>query len=129
MEGTVNRDFQFDGDIIVTDPCYLFGEDENWWNPEIYGVCASTIYGDWGASVFNTDTDEKIGDFCADAGEVCVCYANEEVLDAIKKQNLGDWCYTIIKDFHGVVQIQHKDEECRVIGKGNINFIGIQTGF
>ena len=30
MENTVNKDFQFDGDIIVTDPCYLFGEYENW---------------------------------------------------------------------------------------------------
>ena len=129
MEHIVNMDYRFDGDIIITDPCYLFGEYENWWNPGIYGVCASTIYGDWSASVFDTDTNEKLGDFCADAGQVCVCYADRQVMDTIKRRNLGEWCYTLIKDFHGTVQIHHENKVCKVIGRGSVNFIGLQTGF
>lgn len=72
---------EFDGDIIITDPCYITKNDD--WSKCDYGehmealglhnyICRDTMYGDWSCTTFNSDTDEKLGEFCADAGMVAV---------------------------------------------------------
>ena len=52
-------------------------------NMEIFGInhyiTRDTIYGDWSCTVFNSDTKEPIGRFCADAGLVSV-FALDEVI-------------------------------------------------
>ena len=90
-----------------------------------------TIYGDWSCTTFNSDTKEKIGKFCADAGMVAV-FLLDEVLrynpnynDHIEKP----WTTTLIRDFHGTVELRRKGENVTVVGKGNVNFVGKQTGF
>jgi hypothetical protein len=187
---------KFKGDIIITDPCYIIKNDEdykdlaskpkwkdyhtveykddpkkfmeetklmeiadNLWrikNPDHWDICncgdnmevlgittylsSSTIYGDWSCTTFNSDTKEKLGNFCADAGLVAV-FLLDEVLkynpnydDHLKKE----WTTTLIKDFDGDIKIEvidiecdkdnDEDQEVRVIGIGNINFYTTQTG-
>lgn len=102
---------------------------------EVLGIttylCDSTIYGDWSCTTFNSDTKKKIGEFCADGGMVAVF-----LLDEVLKYNPNfdyhlerPWTTTLINDFHGTVELECKDDEVRVVGKGNVNFIGTQTGF
>ena len=97
-------------------------------------MAGNTIYGDWSCSVFDTDSKEKIGSFCADGGLYGV-FLLEEVL---KINPLFDyhinrtWTTAWIKDFHGDIDVVIKEEddekEVQIIGKGNINFITKQTG-
>lgn len=98
-------------------------------------LCDSTIYGDWSCTTFDSDTKKEIGKFCADAGMVGVFLLNE-----VLKYNPDfdyhinrKWTTTLIKDFHGTVELhcdedRNGDKEVTVVGKGNINFIGKQTG-
>ena len=158
---------EFDGDIIITDPCYIMREDDDWVtcnygeNMEALGIThymtRDTLQGDWSCTTFDTDTEEAIGEFCADAGLVSVF-----LLDEVLKYNPGyDWhitkpfTVTMIKDFKGTVifAVKHIDgyyEEdtdywkkgdyweyyvLEVVGHGinkvtgkPINFVGKQTG-
>ena len=95
-------------------------------------ITNDTGYGDWSCHTFNKDTEEPIGEFCADAGMVGVF-----LLDEVLKYNPHfdyhterPWTTTLIKDFHGEVEIKTKTDGGTVYveGKGNINFITGQTG-
>ncbi|MBU5491335.1 hypothetical protein [Butyricicoccus intestinisimiae] len=109
---------EFDGDIIITDPCYILNRDnEGDWDRSHYGsnmeslginhyMTRDTLYGDWGCTTFNLDTKEEIGRFCADTGLVSVF-----LLDEVLKYNPSfdyyttrPWTTTLIKDFKGVVE-------------------------
>jgi len=154
---------KFKGDIIITDPCYIMRAKhhgttpitEDDWNACEYGenmevlgiktyLTRDTIYGDWSCTTVNKDTDEAIGEFCADAGLVSVF-----LLDEVLSYN-PDFDYhinrpfttTLIKDFDGDIEIEvvdveyedddgntKEDQEVQVIGKGNINFFTTQSGF
>lgn len=144
----------FNGDILITDPCYIIRKDrKDDWNTCCYGydmeklginhyMIRDTLYGDWRCTTFDSDTKESIGRFCADAGLVSVMS-----LDEVLKYNpdyYGDLVFTatIIRDFYGTVQFvvkQDKNKEeyyLEVIGHGinkvtdkPINFVGKQTGF
>lgn len=111
---------EFDGDIIITDPCYIIRtkslHEDDWAycdygkNMETLGIknyiTRSTIYGDWSCTTYNTDTKEAIGSFCADAGLVSVFSLNE-VLDYNPEFDYHlnrTWTTTWIKDFKGTVQ-------------------------
>lgn len=118
---------EFDGDIIITDPCYIIRHDKP--DRSDWGVCnfgdnmkalginhymtRDTLYGDWGCTVYNTDTDQPIGEFCADAGLVSVF-----MLDEVLKYNPNfdyhkerPWTTTLIPDFKGTVQFVVEREE------------------
>lgn len=134
--------------IIITDPCYICKTDEDWDKCE-YGdkmemlehitnyESSNTIYGDWSCTVYegnieqHSDTNKKLGKFCADAGMVAV-FELDEVLkynpnyDDIEKI---PYAVTVIPDFTGEVTIENIDGSIYVIGKGNINFYSIQTGY
>lgn len=88
---------------------------------------------------------KEIGGFCADAGLVCVLYLddclkyNKEEVEKLLEKN---WCATVIHDFKGFVYLCDIEKEWyseyykknvteverNVVGEGNINFIGTQTG-
>lgn len=186
---TYNKAKRFDGDIIITDPCYIakkrdestrpkwdefmdrpsyqgmsreelnacgffekhkkMQEAQEAWDkehPRDWIVCecgedmsalglknylsASTGYGDWSCTTFNSNTNEEIGNFCADAGMVGVFLLDEvleynpDFTEYIKKT----WTTTVIKDFHGTVKIAREGETVYVLGEGNINFVTKQTG-
>ena len=108
----------FNGDILITDPCYIIREDKkDDWNTCYYGygmeklginhyMTRDTLYGDWGCTTFDSDTKEPIGSFCADAGLVSVM-----LLDEVLKYNPDydcdketEYAATIIRDFKGTVQ-------------------------
>jgi len=148
---------KFKGDIIITDPCYIF-RDEDWdkycedFNDSFIKelgftnyIWESTIYGDWSCTTINKDTNEKIGRFCADAGLVGVFLKDE--VDKYNPNFLKDYSShtrTIIKDFDGDIQYivqelennnteededYYEEEEAQIHGKGNINFFTTQTAF
>lgn len=112
----------FDGDIIITDPCYIMRDDD--WERSGYSdnmgilgihnhITHDTLYGDWSCTTFNSDTKEIIGNFCADAGLVSVI-----LLDEVMKYNPTfdyhinkPWTTTLIKDFSGVVEFVVVHEE------------------
>ena len=114
---------EFDGDIIITDPCYIMKEDDDWAtcaygeDMEALGIThymtRDTLYGDWSCTTFDTDTKEAIGEFCADAGLVSVF-----LLDEVLKYNpefdyhlKNKWMVTWIKDFKGTVEFVVKHVE------------------
>ena len=144
----------FKGDILITDPCYLKKDNEkgredwrksNGVHLSAFGLkkylCRGTGYGDWSCHTFRGDFKKKgltekdvLGQFCADAGLVCVV-----LLDEVLKYNPEFdyhinrlWTTTLIKDFDGDIEIKEmgegEDEMVSVIGKGNINFFTLQTG-
>ncbi len=155
---------RFKGDIIITDPCYImrqdhYDEDEEKSNGyedmEELGInhylTRDTLYGDWSCTTYNSDTKEKIGDFCADAGMVGV-FLLDEVLKYNPEfdwYNTRPWTTTLIKGFDGEIEFKiihtegvyeddtewHKkgdkwiDKSLSVVGRGNINFETRQTGF
>ena len=115
----------FNGDILITDPCYIIREDkEGDWEICCYGydmeklginhyMTRNTLCGDWGCTTYNLDTKEKIGEFCADAGLVSVF-----LLDEVLKYNPDyDWhitkqyTATVIKDFKGTVKFVVKYQD------------------
>lgn len=114
-------------------------------------ICRDTLYGDWSCTTYNSDTHEKLGEFCADSGMVGVF-----LLDEVLKYNPDfnyhierPWTTTLIKDFDGEIdfEIIHtegvfendtefyskgekwEDDSVIVVGRGNINFETKQTGF
>lgn len=120
-QSTPEKDF--DGDIIITDPCYIIRHKDGLFDDD-WGACDygdrmerlgiknylthDTIYGDWGCTVFDTDSNEKIGNFCADAGLVSV-FLLDEVLaynPSFDYHAEREWTTTLIKDFKGKVQIE-----------------------
>ena len=119
----------FDGDVVITDPCYLLhGIDRDkyrhWWdfsNKIILegGLENSTYYGDWGCTVYKKDNcdigelgktkPEPIGHFCADAGMVCVVHLR----DVLKhnpnfKVEPDDRCTALIRGFKGCISFYCK---------------------
>ncbi len=167
----------FDGDIIITDPCYIIRcehhgtkplTDDDWYacnygsNMETLGIkkymTRDTLYGNWCCTTFNSDTGERIGKFCADAGLVSVFDLSEVLAynPDFDYHTERKWTTTLIENFKGTVQFvvirkegvyknttpYHKegekweDYQVQVIGHGinkitggNINFIGKQTWF
>ena len=149
-----DRIMEFDGDIIITDPCYL---SHNMSNDErrkfeccdisshgIIGIESNTYYGDWSCTTFVPETKVKLGEFCADAGMVCVADLvsvlkfNPKYNDHLEKP----WCATWIKNFKGTVRIAIDENKERwpayivhVVGYGvnketgeTIEFDTVQTG-
>lgn len=127
-----------------------YGEDMEELGIKNY-ICRDTLYGDWSCTTYNSDTHEKIGEFCADAGMVGVF-----LLDEVLKYNPDfnyhverPWTTTLIKDFDGEVDFEvihtegvyeddtefhskedrWEDDSVIVVGRGNINFETRQTGF
>ena len=165
---TMTDSIKLCGDIIITDPCYVVQNDEDWnkcRNGEDMSdlgikhyIVRDTLYGDWNCTMFDSNTKQPIGEFCADVGMVGVF-----LLDEVLKYNPDfdyhinrPWTTTLIRNFKGAVSFQvvhhvgvyedsnkfHKkgdsfeDDEVQVIGHGidtqtgkQINFIGKQTGF
>lgn len=118
---------EFDGDILITDPCYITKctEEQNDWdvceygeNMSILGINHSmsrdTLYGDWECTTFNTDTTEELGNFCADSGMVGVFLLNEVLeynpeFTELLKEHPG--LSTVIRNFKGTVQFIIKEFE------------------
>lgn len=154
IEEAEDKVMEFDGDIIITDPCYL---SHNMSNDErrkfeccdissygIIGIESDTYYGDWSCTTFVPETKVKLGEFCADAGMVCVADLasvlkfNPKYNDHLEKP----WCATWIKNFKGTVRIAIDENKERwpayivhVVGYGvnkgtgePIEFDTVQTG-
>ena len=142
--GDIQKQNDYKGTLVITDPCYIVDDWPDGTFPDNI-IEADTIYGDWGCNTFNVKTGECVGDFCADAGEVCVT-----TLEAIASVNPNfeawakkhDWCVTLIPNFEGTAKIIYQDmynddgkkigEFCVVVAEDNKakkKYIGLQTGF
>ena len=110
---------EFDGDIVITDPCYI-GHKMNWDDMNDFmgsrGLISQTFYGDWGCTVFRTDAQvgsvpddaEKLGRFTADAGMVCVLdMADILDMDPDFQKFIDEhvWCVTVLKGFRGTIRL------------------------
>ena len=115
---TMTDSIKLCGDIIITDPCYVVQNDEDW-NKCRYGedmsnlgikhyIVRDTLYGDWSCTTFDSNTKQPIGEFCADVGMVGVF-----LLDEVLKYNPDfdyhinrPWTTTLIRNFKGAVSFQ-----------------------
>ena len=115
---TMTDSIKLCGDIIITDPCYVVQNDEDW-DKYRYGedmsdlgikhyIVRDTLYGDWSCTTFDSNTKQPIGEFCADAGMVGVF-----LLDEVLKYNPDfdyhinrPWTTTLIRNFKGAVSFQ-----------------------
>lgn len=152
VEEAEDKVMDFNGDIIITDPCYLSVNMTNeerrnfdcayMTNYGIIGIESDTYYGDWDCSTFDrlsfdeNDCPKLIGKFCADSGMVCVADLrsvlrfNPKYDYHIKK----DWTTTLIRNFKGTVRIKidlanggneiYPAYSASVIGQG----VNIKTG-
>lgn len=120
----VIKQMEFDGDIVITDPCYINDEtndsDRNFLSVKVKNIQNDTLYGDWSCTVWKANNDDeciddnKIGTFCADSGMVIVADWEQ-----VKKYNseaeqwveAHDWCATVIKGFKGIVKMIRFDYE------------------
>lgn len=148
-----SKPMSFDGDIIITDPCYIIRSDARLdWEESQYGsemenlgfttyMTRDTIYGDWGCTVKDTKTHKVLGYFCADAGLVSV-FLLDEVLKYNPRYDVSKSRHsaTIIKDFKGKIKFTitkskvYDDYNVHVVGHGinkvtgePINFSSRQT--
>lgn len=101
-------------------------------NMELLGIhnylSDSTCNGDWACITINSITKEKLGEFCADSGNVGV-FLLDEVLSYNPNFDFHTkrpWTTTWIKDFHGTVKLYRDRDGVAVIGEGNISFIGAE---
>lgn len=133
---------EFDGDIIITDPCYIVHDYNDWrtvcdtYDLNKIGITPSmtrdTIFGDWCCETVDAETYETIGYFCADAGLVSVM-PFDEVLKYNPKfdyHNTRPDLVTLIRDFKGTVQFTVReftfdydgktvtDHRVEIIGRG-----------
>lgn len=98
--------FDIEGDIIITDPCYIKKYVHTTHNQDTY-------YGDWGCHVWETDETfkpsddaETIGEFCADAAEVCVTdIRNAHDPDGLEKY-LSEHSHVafVLRGFKGIIE-------------------------
>ena len=116
---------EFNGDIIITDPCYIIEEaDSDDWDMSCYGenlsclginayMTRDTIYGDWSCTTFNSDTGDIIGRFCADSGMVSVISLDEVLAynPSFNYHVTKPWTTTLIKNFKGTVQFIVKENK------------------
>jgi hypothetical protein len=75
--------------------------------------------------------ENTVGQFCADAGMVCVVYLDEvlKVNPNFKKwAEEHPWCATIIENFDGDVEYVIDEEEAHIVGTGSLNFYTSQCG-
>lgn len=129
---------EFDGDILVTDPCYLRHggkSDGPGWDPEgteIFvrkcgGMYSTTYDGDWGCTIYRTKGvrgripkgAEVLGHFCADAGLVCVI----DMKDVLSRSPcFGEWlsdhghCGAVIRNFKGKVSFLKRSWKVKLRG-------------
>lgn len=71
-----------------------------------------TIFGDWSCWVYDTQTKQPIGEFCADSGMVCVAELSEwrkynPAIDCFITEH--DWCIAVIKNFEGDIWFEVED--------------------
>lgn len=128
----------FKGDIVITDPMYIIKNEEDWHRCEygeklealdIFTYITAGNGDEFGSDIVPLDTHESLGEFCSDS-----CMVSVMLLSEVRQYNpdfdkdLGEYCYTIIRNFDGDVQLVEM-EECDdngqrlyFIGKGNKNF-------
>lgn len=146
----------FEGDIIITDPCYVMKQSTSWedrdWSKCRHGsdmgvlglgnsLVSDTVYGDWSCTVFEGKTPKpgsnrrpkKLGEFCADAGLVAV-FKLKDVLQYNPEFNYHiekPWTTALIKNFKGNIRIVYNKrlDMVQVLGFGSKPFFTAQTGF
>ena len=159
----VIKSMEFTGDILITDPNYIIKDGTNDWGSCDYGknlkvlgiehfITNDTFYGDWSCTVWRAASydectkDTVIGEFCADTGQVSVMDWNECLQYNPEMEywvRSHAWCATVIKDFHGIVEMRAFDVdiifddgksytdtvlELFGVSEGKVVFIAAQTG-
>ena len=113
-----------DKNVLITDPCYVM-EDYRSKIAKPHGILEDTLYGDWSCTVFKASdykecyNNSVVGEFCADAGLVCIIDLEYARANSNKPYGIDHWleehywCGTIIDDFTGrfdVVDVTYEHE-------------------
>lgn len=126
----------FNGDIIITDPCYLMKSDDDWelsnYGINLENIGIKTFLTDINADcfppdIFDANSNIKLGEFASDSGAISIIDLSEaKNYNANFPKDLEKNCYTIIKNFIGEVTIIDIDDgnfhTLAFSGIGNINF-------
>lgn len=126
---------KFKGDIIITDPCYIFrvGDWDKYCEDFDHSfikdlgftdyLWEDTVFGDGIWTVFDTDNkNSKLGSIAADTGLMGV-FLLREVMHYLGIEIHSSNMETIIRDFDGDIQYVSKESGFAFIGKGSHNFI------
>lgn len=132
----VHQEMVADNDtLVITDPCYIM-PDEHWehfldmeFTPTPIGlanylrqyhnfgevVADDTGVGDWSNEVYDIQSNETLGSFCADAGMVICCTASDLKnygADFDKIKSLAErGCATIIENYSGHINFCYEENE------------------
>ena len=143
----------FNGDIILTDPCYLIKDERDktvsnhgeYMEPLGFYTYLSerTLIGDWDCDVFQGPADsvwtpqapeKKIGSFSADACRVGVFYLKDVLKydPSFAMHITHPWCVCWLKDFKGTVNfitLPDPDgyETMLVTGSGSLDFFSRES--
>lgn len=102
-------------------------------NPNITSEERDVLYNNFKSEKAKFLKWNTLGQFCADAGMVCVVYLDEvlKVNPEFKEwAKTHSWCVTIIEDFDGDITYEvDENTEAHIVGIGNINFYTSQSGF
>ena len=156
-KGILLQSRRFDGDIVITDPAYIFNNKIEDWHKareDIDNMMGSiqhkmfsfTYYGDWLCSVYDMQEGEVIGTFTADSAFVAVLdYTELQAYNPEAEEwiNAHTQCATVIKNFHGTVHMvlhtqeymyeneKHEYQELKLYGivDHTVVWMARQTGF
>ncbi len=158
-----SKAIELNGDVLITDPCYImketdystspniddydmsdqteaqiyrvlmdkWHEDNDDWSKTNCGfdlekigitnyVTQTTLYGDWGCTMYDMTTETKVGEFCADAGLVSIIDLKQALdynKEGVEKLINKGFCATVIKNFKGTGQVKVKEVTCEDEGK------------
>ena len=129
------RIMRFEGDIIITDPCYIMKSDNDWHESEFGEDLAAIGIGthltcdsiECDCEVVNTRTGDVIGTFCSDSRMISVMLISEvRAYNPDFDRSLDHDAYTVIEGFEGEVDISECEDydgaHVVITGRGNINF-------
>lgn len=104
---------EYNEDIVITDPCYIF---KNWPNEDFTKcyknnhfnkyesmIFRSNLIGDGDFTTYNSKTKQKIGTYCADTGLVCVDTLEHVLTINPEFSKSEEYIRTIIKNFKGII--------------------------
>ncbi len=121
----------FCGDIVITDPCYIVKNGEDWGlcdygqAMDALGISAFLSSGEddcGGSYILRAADGTVLGEFCSDSAVVSVMDADElTAYNPAWADTLGNSCYTVLRNFRGEITLR-TGEDWAFTGEGNISF-------
>ncbi len=121
----------FNGTIIITDPCYMVKNSEDWYDCEFGEELENLGFEDYLTFKFQEDSPQIIDDrgnllgkFCTDSSMVSVVCLDDLLAynPAFDNHIRRPSTCTIINGFEGTVSYFKENGQISLVGQGSINF-------